>query len=91
MKALKKLSKISILTKVEKKIDDYPDSIKIDTLVDEESNDVEKESYFLMTETGEEIKGNYSHIIKLFSSYTSMAILSKPTSPSDKVPSTILS
>lgn len=61
-----KLSKISILTKVEKKIDDYPDSIKIDTLVDEESNDVEKESYFLMTETGEEIKGNYSHIIKLY-------------------------
>lgn len=61
-----KFSKISILTKVEKKIDDYPDSIKIDTLVDDSEENIEKESYFLMTETGEEIKGNYSHIIKLY-------------------------
>ena len=60
--------KISILTKVEKTIDNinmfYPDFIKIDTLVDEDEN--EDISYFLITETGEEIKGNYSHIIKLY-------------------------
>lgn len=64
-----KLSKISILTKVEKTSEIYPDSIKIDTLVDESEDaqkSAENNSYFLMTETGEEIKGNYSHIIKLY-------------------------
>lgn len=68
-------SKITILTKVKKTQADYPDIIKIDTLTEDETNFQversggkadERSDYFLMTETGEEIKGTYSHIIKLY-------------------------
>ena len=71
----KSKSKISILTKVEKSKADYPDIIKINTLeevepdessADEPVKNNNSPNYFLMTETGEEIKGNYSHIIKLY-------------------------
>lgn len=61
-----KKNKITILTK---SIDtseiepEYPDVIQINTVV--EDNEHKINFYYLMTETGEEIKGDFSHIIKL--------------------------